>query len=55
LLFAEMKLPGEAWLEFLKIDKEGNPYLKQTATFRPRGLWGKAVLVCYAAFSFFYF
>jgi len=38
LLFAEMKLPGEAWLEF-KIDK--NNVLHQTATFRPLGLWGR--------------
>jgi uncharacterized protein YbjT (DUF2867 family) len=38
LLFAEMKLPGEAWLEF-KIDK--NNVLTQTATFRPLGLWGR--------------
>ena len=37
LLYAEMKLPGEAWLEF-KIE---NNILKQTATFRPRGLWGR--------------
>lgn len=37
LLYAEMRLPGEAWLEF-KID---NGQLKQTATFRPRGLAGR--------------
>jgi len=37
LLYAEMKLPGEAWLEF-KID---NGELIQTATFRPLGLWGR--------------
>lgn len=37
LLYAEMKLPGEAWLEF-KIE---DGLLKQTATFRPRGLWGR--------------
>jgi uncharacterized protein YbjT (DUF2867 family) len=37
LLFAEMKLPGEAWLEF-KIT--GNT-LTQTATFRPLGLAGR--------------
>lgn len=37
LLFAEMKLPGEAWLEFrIKDDK-----LIQTATFRPLGLRGR--------------
>ncbi len=38
LLFAEMKLPGEAWLEF-KIDK--NDVLTQTATFRPLGVLGR--------------
>jgi uncharacterized protein YbjT (DUF2867 family) len=38
LLFAEMKLPGEAWLEF-KIDNQ--QILHQTATFRPLGLWGR--------------
>jgi len=38
LLFAEMRLPGEAWLEF-KIDD--NDVLHQTATFRPRGLRGR--------------
>jgi uncharacterized protein YbjT (DUF2867 family) len=37
LLYAEMKLPGEAWLEF-KIE---NKTLIQTATFRPLGLWGR--------------
>jgi uncharacterized protein YbjT (DUF2867 family) len=38
LLYAEMKLPGEAWLEF-RIDN--NNVLHQTATFRPLGLWGR--------------
>lgn len=38
LLLAEMKLPGEAWLEF-RIDDRN--VLHQTATFRPRGLWGR--------------
>jgi uncharacterized protein YbjT (DUF2867 family) len=38
LLFAEMKLPGEAWLEF-RIDDDNN--LHQKATFRPLGLWGR--------------
>jgi uncharacterized protein YbjT (DUF2867 family) len=41
LLYAEMKLPGEAWLEF-KIQENGNEKtLIQTATFRPLGLWGR--------------
>jgi len=37
LLFAEMKLPGEAWLEF----KIKNNTLIQTATFRPKGILGR--------------
>jgi len=37
LLYAEMRLPGEAWLEF-KIE---HGILKQTATFRPKGLAGR--------------
>ena len=40
LLFAEMKVPGEAWLEF-KIRYDPEPVLLQTATFRPKGLWGR--------------
>ncbi|OCB77891.1 SDR family oxidoreductase [Flavobacterium crassostreae] len=38
LLFAEMKLPGKAWLEFKIIENT----LYQCATFAPRGFWGKA-------------
>ncbi|QQL45403.1 SDR family oxidoreductase [Sulfuriroseicoccus oceanibius] len=37
ILFAEMKLPGEAWLEFELVDDT----LHQRATFRPRGLFGR--------------
>ncbi len=46
ILFAEMKLPGEAWLEFKII---GNT-LYQSATFKPRGLAGK--LYWYAVLPF---
>ncbi|SOE19687.1 Uncharacterized conserved protein YbjT, contains NAD(P)-binding and DUF2867 domains [Spirosomataceae bacterium TFI 002] len=46
LLFAEMKLPGEAWLEF----ELTNNRLKQTATFRPKGLMGR--LYWYAVLPF---
>ena len=38
LLFAEMIVPGEAWLEFKIVDDE----LHQIATFRPNGLLGRA-------------
>lgn len=41
LLYAEMKLPGEAWLEFEIIPHETGGDLKQTATFRPHGIWGR--------------
>ncbi len=50
LLFAEMRLPGEAWLEF-RIDE--NNVLHQTATFRPRGLKGR--LYWYSIVPFHYF
>jgi hypothetical protein len=37
LLYAQMKIPGKAWLEFkIKGDE-----LVQTAYFYPRGLWGR--------------
>lgn len=47
LLYAEMKLPGEAWLEF-RISKDN--ILHQTATFRPDGLAGQ--LYWYAVLPF---
>lgn len=37
LLYAEMIVPGEAWLEF----RVKNGQLSQTATFRPKGVWGR--------------
>ncbi|MBO6537633.1 MAG: SDR family oxidoreductase [Balneolaceae bacterium] len=44
LLFAEMKVPGEAWLEF---EIKGKT-LHQRATFRPKGILGR--LYWYAVF-----
>lgn len=41
LLYAEMKLPGEAWLEFKIKEGDGKKVLHQTATYRPLGLWGR--------------
>ncbi len=46
LLYAEMKLPGEAWLEFKMKDES----LIQTATFRPKGILGR--LYWYAVLPF---
>lgn len=41
LLYAEMKLPGEAWLEFKIKEEDQQQVMYQTATFRPRGIWGR--------------
>ena len=53
LLYAEMKLPGEAWLEFLISDTDGEKVLTQTATFRPLGLLGR--LYWYSVLPFHHF
>lgn len=52
LLFAEMKVPGEAWLEF-EIDE--NDVVHQTATFRPRGIWGRLYWFSMLPFHYFIF
>ena len=52
LLYAEMKLPGEAWLEF-KIDE--NKLFTQTATFRPKGIWGRFYWIFTSPFHYFIF
>lgn len=51
LLYAEMKLPGEAWLEFSIKDNK----LHQTATFRPKGLWGRMYWYIMLPFHWFIF
>lgn len=55
LLFAEMKLPGEAWLEFRLLKRHNQWYLRQTATFRPRGVWGRLYWYCVLPFHYFIF
>jgi uncharacterized protein YbjT (DUF2867 family)/uncharacterized protein YndB with AHSA1/START domain len=53
-LRAEMKLPGEAQLEFrISPDGDHNCSLVQTASFRPRGLFG--LLYWYAVLPFHHF
>ena len=53
LLYAEMKLPGEAWLEFKLENDKDEKVLVQTATFRPKGLLGR--LYWYSVLPFHYF
>jgi len=52
LLYAEMKLPGEAWLEF-NISDEG--IIRQEATFRPVGLAGRFYWYLMLPFHYFIF
>lgn len=51
LLHAQMKVPGEAWLEF---DVQQNQ-LVQTAHFVPKGVWGRLYWYSVLPFHFFVF
>ncbi|HET6557675.1 MAG TPA: SDR family oxidoreductase [Prolixibacteraceae bacterium] len=55
LLYAEMILPGEAWLEFKIVQKDDQMVLQQTATFRPRGVLGRLYWYSVLPFHFFVF
>ena len=55
LLYAEMKLPGEAWLEFKVINQDGKSILSQIATFRPKGLLGRIYWYSVLPIHFFIF
>lgn len=55
LLYAEMKLPGEAWLEFKIKEQNGQQVLHQKATFRPLGLWGRLYWYLVLPFHFLIF
>ncbi|MDX5436545.1 MAG: SDR family oxidoreductase [Pontibacter sp.] len=55
LLYAEMKLPGEAWLQFrISREPDGN-YLEQLAVFRPYGLLGRLYWYAVLPFHFIIF
>jgi uncharacterized protein YbjT (DUF2867 family) len=51
LLFAQMKLPGKAWLEFKLTDEK----LLQSAYFYPKGLWGRIYWYLMMPFHYFIF
>ncbi|MBS0622314.1 MAG: SDR family oxidoreductase [Verrucomicrobia bacterium] len=53
ILFATMKVPGEAWLEFRLTPADNQWMLVQTATFRPKGVFGR--LYWYALYPFHFF
>jgi hypothetical protein len=50
-----MKLPGDAWLEFSIVENNNRAILKQTATFRPIGIWGRLYWYSMLPFHFFIF
>lgn len=55
ILFATMKVPGEAWLAFKIEEDENQFYLVQTATFRPKGIFGRLYWYSMLPFHFFIF
>lgn len=54
-LRAEMRLPGEAWLEWEITPTATGARLDQRARFQPRGLWGRAYWYGVAPFHRFIF
>ncbi|MGL5787454.1 MAG: SDR family oxidoreductase [Bacteroidales bacterium] len=50
LLYAEMIMPGEGWLEFTIIEKQKGPVLKIEATMRPHGVAGRIYWLSTLAF-----
>ena len=54
-LYAEMILPGKAWLEFSIEEKNGKTLITQEATFSPRGLGGRLYWYAVAPFHVFVF
>ena len=54
-LHAEMRLPGEAWLEWRISSGPCGTHLTQLARFKPRGLLGRAYWLSVAPFHFLVF
>lgn len=54
-LYAEMILPGKAWLEFNLSEKNGKTVVTQDALFEPRGLGGQMYWYVVSPFHLFIF
>ena len=54
-LYAEMVLPGKAWLEFVVEERDGKTHVIQEATFNPRGLGGQMYWYAVSPFHLFVF
>ena len=55
LLYAEMRVPGEAWLEFEVVPTGSGGILRQKASFRPNGLLGRLYWYSIHPFHWFIF
>jgi len=55
ILYAGMKVPGEAWLQFKFEQKNDELFLVQTATFRPKGILGRLYWYALIPFHFIIF
>lgn len=55
ILYAGMKLPGEAWLQFQVQQTHQDWFLVQTATFRPKGILGRLYWYLLMPFHVFIF
>ena len=54
-LYAEMILPGKAWLQFTLEERDGKTLVSQDALFEPRGLGGQLYWYLVSPFHFFIF
>lgn len=54
-LYAEMILPGKAWLEFTLEERDGKTVVNQDALFAPRGLGGQIYWYLVSPFHLFIF
>jgi uncharacterized protein YbjT (DUF2867 family) len=55
ILYAGMKVPGEAWLQFKIVQENLEWFIVQTATFRPKGILGRLYWYSLIPFHFFIF
>jgi hypothetical protein len=55
LLYAEMKLPGRAWLYFEVGPNESGAEVRMTAVFDPIGVWGRLYWYLVYPFHFLVF
>lgn len=55
ILYAGMKVPGEAWLQFKVEQKNDEWFLVQTTTFRPKGVLGRLYWYALIPFHIFIF